>query len=79
MEGGGAGGRNQLTEPKTQRQVVLNVIGKVSLHERREVHVFRNSWVGNAISVFLVRMIFDCTESFYREPILFGGGDGDIR
>lgn len=26
-------GGNELTEPKTQRQVVLNVIGKVSLRE----------------------------------------------
>lgn len=27
---------NELTEPKTQRQVVLNVIGKLSLREQRE-------------------------------------------
>ena len=28
------GGEDELTEPKTQRQVVLNVIGKVSLREQ---------------------------------------------
>lgn len=33
----GGGGENELTESKTQRQVVLNVIGKVSLREQREV------------------------------------------
>lgn len=65
---------------------MLNVIGKVSLREQREVRTFREEEggktlrkEGNVVSVFFVGMIFDYMESrFHREPIPFKGSSGNV-
>lgn len=63
-------GGNELTEPKMQRQVVLNVIGKVSLREQRGSPSGKRRERGTGettVSIFFGKMIFDYVESRFTE------------